>query len=70
MMDELGVVEVAEVHETASLLLRRRHWPLCNGLVVLRRNGNFAGRHSAAQVLHLLKTEEAFLKIRLQAPSS
>jgi hypothetical protein len=38
MMDELGV-EVAELHETANLLLRRRHWQVCNGLDCLCRNG-------------------------------
>jgi hypothetical protein len=65
-MDELGV-EVTELHETANLLLRRRHWPVCNGLAFLCRNGNFKCRHSAAQVLHLLKIEEAFLNTQLQA---
>jgi hypothetical protein len=37
MMDELGA-EVAELHETANLLLRRRHWPICNVLNFLCQN--------------------------------
>jgi hypothetical protein len=56
MMDELGVV-VAELYETANLLLRRRRWLVCNGLDFLSRNGNFTIRHIVAQVLYLLKTE-------------
>jgi hypothetical protein len=47
-MDEYGV-EVAELHETANLLLRRRQWPDCNGLDFLYRNGNFTSRHSVAK---------------------
>jgi hypothetical protein len=31
VMDEFGV-EVAELHETANIPLRRRHWPVYNGL--------------------------------------
>jgi hypothetical protein len=37
-MDEVGV-EVEELHETASLLLRSRQWPASNGLDCLNRNG-------------------------------
>jgi hypothetical protein len=31
-------VEVAELHETPNILLRRRHWPVYNGLDFLCRN--------------------------------
>jgi hypothetical protein len=33
MVDEHGV-EIAELYEIFYFLLRRRHWPLCNGLDV------------------------------------
>jgi hypothetical protein len=59
MMNKFGV-KVTELHEFANLLLRRRHMPVYNGLDFLSRNGNFTNIHSVAQVLHLMKTEEAF----------
>jgi hypothetical protein len=31
MMNKSGI-EVAELYETANLLLRLGHWPVCNGL--------------------------------------
>jgi hypothetical protein len=37
VMNKSGV-EVAELHETANLLLPRRHWRVCNGLDFLCRN--------------------------------
>jgi hypothetical protein len=55
-------LKVAELHETANLLLRRRHWPLSNGLDFLCRNGNFTSKHSVAKIFHLLKAEKALLK--------
>jgi hypothetical protein len=47
VMNELGV-EVAELHETASLLLCRRRWPVCRGFDFLCRNRNFTSKHSKA----------------------
>jgi hypothetical protein len=49
-MNTLGA-EVAELQETANLLHRTQHWPLCNGLDFLSRNGNLISRQSVAQVL-------------------
>jgi hypothetical protein len=42
MMDEYGG-EVPKLYETANLLLRRKHLPVCNGLDFLCRNGIFTG---------------------------
>jgi hypothetical protein len=39
MMDELGI-EVAELHETANLLLRHMYMPILNGIDFLGRNEN------------------------------
>jgi hypothetical protein len=36
MVDELGVAD-AVLYETANLLLRRRHWSICNGPDFLSR---------------------------------
>jgi hypothetical protein len=65
-MNKSGI-EIAEMYETANLLLRRGHWPVCNGLNFLCGNRNFTSRHSIAQIFHLLKAEEAFLKAYFQA---
>jgi hypothetical protein len=43
-MNELSV-KVAELHETANLRLRRRHYGLCNGVDFLCRNRNFTIGH-------------------------
>jgi hypothetical protein len=61
MMYESGV-EVAKLYETANLLLRLGYWPVCNGLDFLCGNRNFTGSHSVGHVLHVLQSEEAFLK--------
>jgi hypothetical protein len=58
MMHESGV-EAAELHEFTNLLLRRRHLPVCNGLDLRYRNGNFVNKHNKAKILHLMKAEEA-----------
>jgi hypothetical protein len=47
MIIELDV-EVEELHETANLLLRRRHWPFCNGLDFLCRKQKNTIRHDLA----------------------
>jgi hypothetical protein len=68
MMNELGE-EAAKLHETAIFLLRRRHWPICNGFDFLNRNQNFTCRHMVAKLLHdRLKNEEKFRTTQLQAP--
>jgi hypothetical protein len=67
MINKLGV-EVADFHGTAISLLRRRHWYVRNGVGdFLSRNVNFISIFIVAQVLHLLKIEEAFLETQLQA---
>jgi hypothetical protein len=53
MMHKSGV-QVAELHETANLLLRRRKWPVCNGFDFLCWNRYFSGRYCVVEVLHLL----------------
>jgi hypothetical protein len=65
-MNELGV-EVTKLREPANHLLRRRHWRVCNCLDFLCQNEMCTYLHMVAQVLHLLKTKEAFLKAQLQA---
>jgi hypothetical protein len=65
-MDELGV-KVAKLYDIANLLLRRRHWSVCNGLDFVCRDIHFTITHIVAQVLHVFKTEETFLKTPLQA---
>jgi hypothetical protein len=66
MINKSGI-EVAELYETANLLLRRRHWPVCNGLDFLCRNRKITNGHSIAHIFHLMRAEEAFLKAQLQA---
>jgi hypothetical protein len=55
-------VEVAELHETANLVVRRRQCPIRNGLDFLCRNGNFTSGHGVTKILHLIKADEALLK--------
>jgi hypothetical protein len=52
-MNKSGI-EVAELYETANLLLRRRRLPVCNGLDFLCRNKDFTCRRSVAKVLYLV----------------
>jgi hypothetical protein len=66
-MNRCGV-EVAELHESANLLLCRRHWPVRNGLNFICRNGSFTMRLSIAKILHLLKAEGALLGITSSLP--
>jgi hypothetical protein len=61
MENELGL-EAAELYDTANLLMRHRNWHVCNGLDIICRNWNFPSWHNLALVLHLMKTEEAFLR--------
>jgi hypothetical protein len=65
-MNKSGI-EIAELYEIANLLLRRRHWPFCNGLDLLCGNRSFTRRHNIAQIFHLLQTEETLFKAKLQA---
>jgi hypothetical protein len=64
MMNKSGI-EVAELYEPANLFLRRRQWDVCNDLDFLCGNRNFTCGHSVAQIFHLMKAEEAFLKAQL-----
>jgi hypothetical protein len=60
-MNKFGI-EVAELLETANLLLRGRQWLVRNGLDVFCPNENFTRRHSIAKIFHLMKSEEALIK--------